>query len=64
MSDNSIIQVPVSDLKPSENHPKVYSPRRVELLAESMNQHGQLEPIIINDSNTIISGVLRWQAAK
>lgn len=63
MNNLTILKVPVSDLKPSEFHSKVYSPRRVELLAESMHQYGQLEPIIINESNTILSGVLRWEAA-
>ena len=60
----SIKSLDVIKLHPSDTHKKAYSPRRVELLAESMLQHGQLEPIVINKSNTILSGVLRWEAAK
>ena len=64
MQQNHIQKLTVSDLKPSQTHAKVYSTISAELLAASMLQHGQLEPIIVNQSNTIISGVLRWQIAK
>ena len=54
----------VTDLRPSDTHSKAYSPRKVDMLVASMLQQGQLEPIVINKQNVILSGVLRWQAAK
>ncbi len=54
----------VGDLRPSETHAKAYSKRKVDMLAESMHQHGQLEPIVVNQDGVILSGVLRWEAAK
>lgn len=53
----------VEDLRPSETHAKAYSKRKVDMLAESMHQHGQLEPVIVNNDGVILSGVLRWEAA-
>jgi ParB-like chromosome segregation protein Spo0J len=54
----------VEGLRPSETHAKAYSKRKVDMLAQSMFQHGQLEPIIVNQDGVILSGVLRWEAAK
>jgi ParB-like chromosome segregation protein Spo0J len=59
-----IKRLAVQNLQPSETHAKAYSQRRVDMLAQSMLQHGQLEPLVINKKNTILSGVLRWEAAK
>ena len=54
----------VNELQPSDTNAKTYSTRKVDMLAESMRQQGQLEPIVVNKKNVILSGVLRWQAAK
>ena len=51
-------------LSPSNLNSKIYSKRKVDVLANSMHKYGQLEPIVINNKNVIQSGVLRWEAAK
>jgi ParB-like chromosome segregation protein Spo0J len=54
----------VADLLPSKTHAKIYEPRNLEILAESMRKYSQLQPIVVNSKNTIISGMSRWMAAK
>jgi ParB-like chromosome segregation protein Spo0J len=63
MKEVKVEQVDVKKLKSSSVHGKVYTERKVDTLANSMNTFGQLEPIVITKDFTIISGVLRVMAA-
>jgi DNA modification methylase len=62
-----IEDVYVNVLKPHPISIKIYeyrkSKKQVKILAETMRMIGQLEPIIINQDNQIISGNLRVKAA-
>jgi len=59
--------VNVNLLKPHPISLKIYdykkSYKQIKILAETMRMIGQLEPIIINENNEIISGNLRVKAA-
>jgi N6-adenosine-specific RNA methylase IME4/ParB-like chromosome segregation protein Spo0J len=52
-------------LKPHKENVEIYGSETVDTdLAESIKQKGILEPIVIKDDNTILSGHRRWLAAK
>jgi ParB-like chromosome segregation protein Spo0J len=59
----NVIDVEISKLRQSKTNARVYSERRVDLLAESIDNFGQLENIVINKKNVVISGWLRVLAA-
>ena len=56
--------VDISILRQSKTNARVYSERRVDLLAESIDNFGQLEKIVINKKNVVISGWMRVLAAR
>ena len=56
--------VDISILRQSKTNARVYSERRVDLLAESIDNFGQLENIVINKKNVVISGWMRVLAAR
>jgi|LauGreDrversion4_2_1035121.scaffolds.fasta_scaffold38406_1 ParB-like chromosome segregation protein Spo0J len=60
----NVTSLDINLLSPSKANSKIYSKRKVDILANSMHKYGQLEPIVINNKNVIQSGVLRWEAAK
>lgn len=49
-------------LEPHPFHQQVYKVDNIDLLKKSLEEEGQQQELIINDSNQIISGVLRWKA--
>ncbi len=63
-SMKNVSSLDINLLSPSKANSKIYSKRKVDVLANSMHKYGQLEPIVINKENVIQSGVLRWEAAK
>jgi DNA modification methylase len=64
--EREIIEVLISDLKPHPTSLRIYSSNltSIKQLAETIRITGQLEPIIINKENIILSGVRRWKAFK
>ncbi len=64
--ENEIIEIYISELKPHPTSLKIYRSNMasVKQLAETIRITGQLEPIIINKENYILSGVRRWRAFK
>ncbi len=53
------------DLKPDFNQPrKVFDEESIELLAETYKTQGIINPIEIDENNMIITGEMRWRAAK
>lgn len=66
IENNQIIEIAISELKPHPTSLKIYSSNMtsVKQLAETIKMTGQLEPIIINNENLILSGVRRWKAFK
>jgi site-specific DNA-methyltransferase (adenine-specific) len=63
---NSIFEVKLNDLTSHPDALKIYdynSKKQVKVLAQTMKTAGQLEPIVINTKNVIISGHRRMKAA-
>ncbi len=61
--------IPISQLQPNPHHPRRASGESdLELLADSLRQHGQLQPLCVRplgpDHYEIIVGRRRWQAAQ
>jgi Predicted transcriptional regulators len=62
---NQIIEKDPKVLREHEVNVALYGHENVDLtLVDSMRKKGQLEPIVITDDNTIISGHRRWLALK
>lgn len=62
-----IHKVEVENLKPHPIAARIYnyrSKKEIKALAATMDAFGQLEPIVINTNNEIISGRRRWEAAQ
>lgn len=59
--------VPISILKPDPNQPRAgvtdYDESVIEM-AKSIEEHGLLQPIEVDDKNVIVTGELRWRAAR
>lgn len=69
LSDNSgIVELKITDVEPNKDQPrKSFNHEKLQALAESISQHGIVQPIIVkkNDNGyTIIAGERRWRAAK
>jgi len=67
LSGKEIIRVLLDSIEPHPVSLKIYDAKggrkAIKILAKTMNLLGQLEPITINTSNQIISGVRRYRAA-
>ncbi len=53
---------PVDRLKPYEKNPRI-NENAVEIVAKSIDEFGFTNPILVNESGTIIAGHTRWKAA-
>lgn len=66
--DNVVLKVSINSIKPNEDQPRKYfDPEKIVELAESIKEHGIIQPIILKkdlDVYTIIAGERRWRAAK
>jgi len=61
-----VINKATSSLKPSSSHSSIYVDEDfdLEILTASISNDGILEPLIILEDGTIISGVRRWKVAQ
>lgn len=57
-------QVLVADLKPYERNARTHGDKQVEMIADSIKAFGFNNPILIDESNGIIAGHGRYEAAK
>ncbi len=69
IEDGEFRTLPVEDISPDPNQPrKVFDPEALQDLADSIKEHGVLQPIIVrkgeNSRFIIISGERRYRAAK
>lgn len=66
--NNGILTISVEDIKANENQPrKFFDENKLMELAESLKQHGIIQPLVLNkhkDNYSIIAGERRWRAAK
>ena len=58
------MKVSVKTIKPNPINEQIYSATDIDDLELSLQTHGQLEPIVINKKNTLISGHRRFYAIK
>lgn len=69
INENSIIEVKISQVEPNKNQPrKSFEREKLETLADSIKEHGIIQPIIVTKSEdgryTIVAGERRWRASK
>jgi ParB family transcriptional regulator, chromosome partitioning protein len=66
--NNAVMKVEMNLIKANENQPrKNFDEEKIEQLAESIKEHGVVQPIVLKkDGNTytIVAGERRWRASK
>lgn len=66
--ESQVIEVPIIDIEPNPWQPrKIFDETSIQELKESIDVHGVIQPIIVQDtgtSYTIIAGERRWRAAR
>lgn len=67
-NDSGIVELKITDIEPNKEQPrKNFNQEKLQALAESISQHGVVQPIIVKKKDkgyTIIAGERRWRAAK
>ena len=68
-SENKITKLSLEDIEPNKNQPrKSFDTISISELAESVKQHGILQPLIVrkteNNKYEIVAGERRWRACK
>ncbi|HOQ76685.1 MAG TPA: ParB/RepB/Spo0J family partition protein [Thermoclostridium sp.] len=65
---DSVLEVKINDVEPNADQPrKVFDQERLQALAESIKEHGVVQPIIVRQDGSryvIVAGERRWRAAK
>ena len=65
---NSVFEVNINSVEPGDGQPrKSFDKEKIEQLAESIKEHGIIQPIIVSKSGKsykIIAGERRWRAAR
>ncbi len=65
LKDNQgILQYPISKIQPNLEQPRKTFAEEVESMALSLQQEGQLDPIILFEDGMLFDGECRWRAAK
>ena len=60
-----IVEVPVTSLKRDPKQPrKIFAEESVENMAKTIKAHGTINPIEVDEKNVIVTGEIRWRAAK
>lgn len=59
-----IVEKKLSELKPYKNNPKRHSKKQIERIANSLEEFGRKQAIVIDADNTIVAGHCRYLAAK
>jgi len=68
IENNGILEIKINDIEPNTNQPrKNFDDEKLSQLAESIKQHGVVQPIIVKkegDIYRIVAGERRWRAAR
>lgn len=69
IDNNELIEVKITDIEPNKDQPrKSFNKEMLEELAESIKEHGLLQPIVVkplaNGTYRIIAGERRWRASR
>lgn len=66
--DNVVNLIPINLIKPNNEQPrKNFDNEKITMLAQSIKQHGIIQPLVLkktNDFYVIVAGERRWRAAK
>ena len=62
--NQGILQYPLSKIQPNIEQPRKTFTEEVESMALSLQQEGQLDPIILFEDGMLFDGECRWRAAK
>lgn len=54
----------ITELKPYKNNSRTHTEKQVHQIAKSLKQFGFVNPILVDENNTIIAGNGRYLAAK
>src|SRR5687768_15851057 len=57
-------RVPVERLRPSAGHARIHDDAKLAALIAAIQRFGFVEPILVDQNFTIISGVARWTACQ
>ncbi|NEQ96333.1 MAG: ParB N-terminal domain-containing protein [Cyanothece sp. SIO2G6] len=57
------VKFPISKIKRNENQPRQSFTEEVEAMKLSLQQEGQLQPVILFEDGTLFDGECRWRAA-
>lgn len=65
---NSVVEIKINDIDPNSQQPrKIFDQERLGALADSIREHGVVQPIIVRSEGSryaIVAGERRWRAAK
>ena len=68
INENSILNLRIAQVEPNANQPrKSFDKEKLEALAESIKEHGIIQPIIVTKEGNryvIVAGERRWRAAR
>jgi hypothetical protein len=56
--------VKIEDILPDPTNPNVMTDKEMERLRYSLRKFGYIQPVIVDEKNTIIDGKHRWRACK
>jgi DNA modification methylase len=59
-----IVQLPLSELKPSARNARTHKQEQIHLIAASIGEFGFITPIVIDRAGEIVAGQGRYEAAK
>lgn len=66
--EENITELKINDIEPNINQPRKYfDDKKLVQLAESIKQHGMVQPIVVkreNNTYKIVAGERRWRAAR
>ena len=67
-SKDGVSYIDINEIKPNRNQPrKVFEPDRLQELADSIQEHGVIQPLIVrtvDNGYELVAGERRWRAAR
>ena len=64
ISPDKLETLPVSALRPHERNPRTHTKKQIRQIADSIRRFGFTNPVLVDESNSIIAGHGRVEAAK
>lgn len=66
--EDGIVELKITQIEPNKNQPrKTFDKEKLDVLAQSIKEHGLIQPIVVRKDNglySIVAGERRWRAAK